>query len=85
MVTTIETASPGITDTIDNVEAGLDDESGRIEIRVDGQMGVGKALSHEAIFGGKVLAISIPKNRGLPVIRHFQERMLYGLFVPEVP
>jgi hypothetical protein len=33
---------------------------------------------------GDVLAISIPRTEA-HVIRHFQERMPYGLFVPEVP
>ena len=32
---------------------------------------------------GAVLAISIPTEAA--VIRHFQERMPYGLFVPDVP
>ena len=34
--------------------------------------------------GGEALAISIPRS-GASVIRHFLERMPYGLFVPEVP
>jgi hypothetical protein len=34
--------------------------------------------------GGEALAISIPRTEA-GVIRHFQERMPYGLFVPEVP
>jgi hypothetical protein len=33
---------------------------------------------------GDALAISIPRTEA-HVIRHFQERMPYGLFVPEVP
>jgi hypothetical protein len=33
---------------------------------------------------GEVLAISIPRNE-TAVIRHFKERMPYGLFVAEVP
>jgi hypothetical protein len=32
---------------------------------------------------GDVLAISIPRTE-IAVIRHFQERMPYGLFVPDV-
>jgi hypothetical protein len=32
---------------------------------------------------GEALAISIPRSEAA-VIRHFQERMPYGLFVPEV-
>jgi hypothetical protein len=33
---------------------------------------------------GEALAISIPGSEAA-VIRHFQERMPYGLFVPDVP
>jgi hypothetical protein len=33
---------------------------------------------------GEALAISIPATE-TQVIRHFQERMPYGLFVPDVP
>jgi hypothetical protein len=33
---------------------------------------------------GEALAISIPRTEAC-VIRHFQERMPYGLFVPEAP
>jgi hypothetical protein len=33
---------------------------------------------------GEALAISIPRTE-CAVIRHFQERMRYGLFVPDVP
>jgi hypothetical protein len=33
---------------------------------------------------GEALAISIPR-REAAVVRHFQERMPYGLFVPDVP
>jgi hypothetical protein len=33
---------------------------------------------------GESLAISIPRTEAA-VIRHFQERMPYGLFVPDVP
>jgi len=32
---------------------------------------------------GDVLAISIPRTEAA-VVRHFQERMPYGLFVPDV-
>ena len=34
--------------------------------------------------GGEALAISIPRSEAR-MIRHFQERMPYGLFVPELP
>jgi len=33
---------------------------------------------------GEALAISIPRTEAA-VARHFQERMPYGLFVPDVP
>jgi hypothetical protein len=33
---------------------------------------------------GEALPISIPRSEAA-VIRHFQERMPYGLFVPDVP
>jgi hypothetical protein len=33
---------------------------------------------------GEVLAISIPRTE-TALIRHFQERMPYGIFVPELP
>ena len=33
---------------------------------------------------GETLAISIPRTEAA-VVRHFQERMPYGLFVPDVP
>ena len=33
---------------------------------------------------GEVLAISIPRTEAA-VVRHFQERLPYGLFVPDVP
>jgi hypothetical protein len=32
--------------------------------------------------GGETLAISIPRTEAA-VVRHFQERMPYGLFVPD--
>ena len=32
---------------------------------------------------GETLAISIPRTEAA-VVRHFQERMAYGLFVPDV-
>ena len=33
---------------------------------------------------GEALAISMPRNE-TAVLKHFQERMPYGLFVPDVP
>ena len=33
---------------------------------------------------GQAMAISIPRTEAA-VVRHFQERMPHGLFVPEVP
>ncbi len=37
----------------------------------------------DGTYDGDVLSISIPRTEA-HVIRHFQERMPYGLFVPEV-
>ena len=34
--------------------------------------------------GGEALAISVPAGE-TRVLKHFQERMPYGLFVPDVP
>ena len=33
---------------------------------------------------GEALAIAVPRNE-TAVLKHFQERMPYGLFVPDVP
>jgi hypothetical protein len=33
---------------------------------------------------GEALAISVPRNE-TAVLKHFQERMPYGMFVPDVP
>jgi hypothetical protein len=33
---------------------------------------------------GEALAVSVPRNE-TAVLKHFQERMPYGLFVPDVP
>jgi hypothetical protein len=33
---------------------------------------------------GEALAISVPRNK-MAVLKHFQERMPFGLFVPDVP
>jgi hypothetical protein len=43
---------------------------------------VGRWLQSNA--AGEALAISIPGGEAR-VIRHFQERMPYGLFVPNIP
>jgi hypothetical protein len=37
----------------------------------------------DGTYDGDVLSISIPRTEA-HVIRHFQERMPYGLFVPDV-
>jgi len=35
--------------------------------------------------GGVALAFSVPKGGGTPVLEYFQDKMPYGLAVPDVP
>jgi hypothetical protein len=49
------------------------------DLRPEGRRNLCRRIS-----AGDVLAISIPRTE-TAVIRHFQERMPYGLFVPDVP
>jgi hypothetical protein len=58
--------------------------SGRNRIMIFGQKEDGTYVVEFRTAEGEALAISIPRNE-TAVIRHFQERMPYGLFVPEVP
>jgi hypothetical protein len=66
--------------------AGLDSGSG--PCRPDRRATGGRLRQHLVVefktADGDALAISIPRTEA-HVIRHFQERMPYGLFVPEVP
>ena len=50
----------------------------RIDLRPKGR---GSYILELRTAGGEALAISIPRTEAA-VVRHFQERMPYGLFVP---
>jgi hypothetical protein len=57
--------------------------SGQNRIMIFGPKDDGTYVVEFRTAAGEALAISIPRNEA-GVIRHFQERMPYGLFVPDV-
>jgi hypothetical protein len=57
--------------------------AGKNRIMIFGPKDDGTYVIEFRTAAGDVLAISIPRTE-TAVIRHFQERMSYGLFVPEV-
>jgi hypothetical protein len=57
--------------------------AGKNRIMIYGPKGDGTYVIEFRTAAGDVLAISIPRTETI-VIRHFQERMPCGLFVPEV-
>ena len=59
-------------------------ESGRNRIMIYGPKDDGTYIVEFRTTEGEALAISIPRTESA-VIRHFQERMPFGLFVPDVP
>jgi hypothetical protein len=58
-------------------------EVGKNRIMIYGPKEDGTYVIEFKTAAGEALAISIPRSE-VSVIRHFQERMPYGLFVPEV-
>jgi len=56
---------------------------GKNRIMIFGPKNDGTYVVEFKTASGDALAISIPRTE-TAVIRHFQERMPYGLFVPEV-
>ena len=56
---------------------------GQNRIMIYGPKDDGTYIVEFSTAAGEALAISIPRSEA-SVIRHFQERMPYGLFVPEV-
>jgi hypothetical protein len=58
--------------------------TGKNRIMIYGPKGDGTYIVEFRTAAGEALAISIPRSEA-SVIRHFQERMPYGLFVPDVP
>jgi hypothetical protein len=59
-------------------------ESGRNRIMIYGPKDDGTYIVEFRTAAGEALAISIPRTE-TAVIRQFQERMPYGVFVPDVP
>jgi hypothetical protein len=57
--------------------------TGKNRIMIYGPKDDGTYVVEFRTAGGETLAISIPRTK-TAVIRYFQERMPYGLFVPEV-
>ena len=58
-------------------------ESGRNRILIYGPKGDGTYVVEFKRADGETLAISVPVGE-TRVLKHFQERMPYGLFVPNV-
>ena len=58
--------------------------TGKNRIMIFGPKTDGTYIIEFRTAAGEALAISIPRTEA-SVVRHFQERMPYGQFVPEVP
>ena len=58
--------------------------TGKNRIMIYGPKADGTYVIEFKTAAGEVLAISIPRTE-TTVVRHFQERMPYGLFVPDIP
>jgi hypothetical protein len=58
--------------------------TGKNRIMIYGPKDDGTYVIEFRTAGGETLAISVPRTEKA-VVRYFQERMPYGLFVPEVP
>jgi hypothetical protein len=58
--------------------------TGKNRIMIYGPKDDGTYVVEFRTAGGETLAISIPRTE-TAVVRYFQERMPFGLFVPEVP
>ena len=58
-------------------------ESGRNRIMIYGPKNDGTYIVEFKTADGEALAISVPRNE-TAVLKHFQKRMPYGLFVPDV-
>jgi hypothetical protein len=58
--------------------------TGKNRIMIFGPKDDGTYVVEFRTAAGEALAISVPRTEAA-VIRHFQERMPYGLFAPEVP
>ena len=59
-------------------------EAGKNRIMIFGPKADGTYVIELKTAAGEALATSVPRNE-TAVLEHFQERMPYGLFVPDVP
>ena len=59
-------------------------EAGENRIMIFGPKADGTYVIEFKAAAGEALAILIPRTE-TAVVRHFQERMPYGLFVPDIP
>ena len=59
-------------------------ENGQNRIMIYGPKNDGTYVVEFKTTAGEALAISVPRNE-TAVLKHFQERMPYRLFVPDVP
>jgi hypothetical protein len=59
-------------------------EGGRNRIMIYGPKPDGTYFVEFKMADGEALAISVPAS-GTRVLKYFQERMPYGLFVPDIP
>jgi hypothetical protein len=59
-------------------------EAGKNRIMIFGPKADGTYVIEFKTAAGEALAISVLRNE-TAVLKHFQERMPYGLFVPDVP
>jgi hypothetical protein len=60
-------------------------EGGRNRIMIYGPKRDGTYIVEFKTADGEALAISVPAGGETRVLKYFQERMPYGLFVPDVP
>jgi len=58
--------------------------AGKNRIMIFGPKADGTYVVEFRTAAGEVMAISIPRTEAA-VVRYFQERMPYGLFVPDIP
>jgi hypothetical protein len=65
-------------------KSASDGTTGKNRIMIFGPKADGTYVVEFRMADGEALAISIPGGEAR-VIRYFQERMPYGLFVPDVP
>jgi hypothetical protein len=68
---------------VDRLKSESDDHQRQNRIMISGPKADGTYVIEFKTAAGEALAISVPRNE-TAVLKHFQERMPYGLFMPEV-